>query len=147
MKIISAANPRWADEAQTALDLDVEFEELGILPFTAKVDDSEPHGRALFASAVAGDFGVIAPYVAPPTPIPASVSMRQARLALLGAGLLQTVDAAVASMPGVEGDAARIEWEYALSVERGSPLVAGLSAALNLTTEQLDALFTTAAGL
>ena len=79
--------------------------------------------------------------------VPQSVTMRQARLALLGAGLLQSVDAAVAAMPGVGGDAARIEWEYALSVERGSPLVAGLSASLGLTDAQLDALFTTAAGL
>lgn len=80
-------------------------------------------------------------------PVPQSVTMRQARLALLGAGLLQSVDAAVAAMPGVGGDAARIEWEYAMSVERGSPLVAGLSASLGLTDAQLDALFTTAAGL
>lgn len=80
-------------------------------------------------------------------PVPQSVTMRQARLALLGAGLLQTVDAAVASMTGPAWDAARIEWEYAATVERNSQLVAGLSAALNLTTEQLDALFTTAATL
>ncbi len=68
-------------------------------------------------------------------------------LALLGAALLQTVNNAIATMPGAEGEAARIEWEYALSVERNSPLVAGLSAALNLTDAQLDALFTTAATL
>lgn len=79
--------------------------------------------------------------------IPRSVSMRQARLALMGAGLLQAVNDAVAAMPGVEGDAARIEWEYALSVERNSPLVSGLSASLELTAEQLDALFTAAAVL
>lgn len=79
--------------------------------------------------------------------VPKSVSMRQARLALLGAGMLASVDAAVAAMPGVEGDAARIEWEYATSVERTSPLVAGLTAALGLTTEQLDALFIAGAGL
>lgn len=83
----------------------------------------------------------------PPPPIPSRVTMRQARLALLGAGLLSTVNATIESMAGVQGEAARIEWEYALSVERDSPLVAGLSAALGLTAAQLDALFTTAAGL
>lgn len=83
----------------------------------------------------------------PPPPIPSRVTMRQARLALLGAGLLSQVNTAIASMAGTPGEAARIEWEYALSVERGSPLVASLTAALGLTDAQLDALFTTAAGL
>jgi hypothetical protein len=73
--------------------------------------------------------------------------MRQARLALLGAGLLAQVNDAITAMGGTPGEAARIEWEYALSVERDSPLVASLTAALGLTAAQLDALFTTAAGL
>lgn len=80
-------------------------------------------------------------------PIPRGVSMRQARLALLGASLLDSVNTAVASMAGPSGDAARIEWEYAATVERNSPLVDGLTAALGFTTEQLDALFTTAGAL
>jgi hypothetical protein len=50
-------------------------------------------------------------------------------------------------MPGAEGDAARIEWEYAQEVRRDSPLVAGLSAALGLTDETLDNLYKVAAGL
>lgn len=84
----------------------------------------------------------------PPTlPVPVAVTMRQARLALLGAGLLAQVDAAIAAMPGVEGEAARIEWEYAQEVRRDSPLVVGLSAALGLTEETLDNLYRTAAGL
>ena len=79
--------------------------------------------------------------------IPTSVTMRQARLALLGAGLLPTVNNAIAAMPGVEGEAARIDWEFAGTVERNSPLVTGLSASLSLSAAQLDALFTAAAGL
>lgn len=79
--------------------------------------------------------------------VPPFVSMRQARLALLNAGLLTTVNAAVAAMAGVEGDAARIEWEYATTVERNSPLVVGLGAALSLSNEQLDQLFVAAGGL
>ena len=79
--------------------------------------------------------------------IPVAVTMRQARLALLGAGVLATADAAIASMTGIEGDAARIEWEYAHEVRRDAALVAGMAAALSLTDGQLDALFVTAAGL
>lgn len=73
--------------------------------------------------------------------------MRQARLALLGAGLLAQVNTAVANMPGAEGDAARIEWEYAQEVRRDSPLVAALSAAFGWTGAQLDDLFTEGAKL
>lgn len=80
-------------------------------------------------------------------PTPKVISMRQARLALLGAGLLAGVDAAIAAMPGAEGDAARIEWEYAQEVRRDSPLLAGMMAALGLTSEQVDGLFVAAAGL
>lgn len=84
----------------------------------------------------------------PPQPqTPQSVTMRQARLALLSAGLLAAANAAIAAMPGVAGEAARIEWEYAQTVERDSPLVAGLTAALNLTQTQIDDLFALAATL
>ena len=82
-----------------------------------------------------------------PIYIPTVVSMRQARLALLDAGLLATVNDAVAAMTGNPGEAARIEWEYATEVRRDSPLVDALSAALSLDAETLDSLFTTAASL
>jgi len=84
-------------------------------------------------------------WVLPPPTIPTVVTMRQARLALHGAGLLGLVDAAVGAIPGPAGEAARIEWEYALSVERGSTLVASMAAAIPLTEGELDALFTAAA--
>lgn len=86
-------------------------------------------------------------YVPPPSKVPQAVTMRQARLALLGAGLLQSVSDAVAAMPGAEGEAARIEWEYAQEVRRDSPLVAALSVALGLTDETFDNLYKVAAGL
>lgn len=86
-------------------------------------------------------------YVPPPSKVPQSVSMRQARLALLGAGLLQSVADAVAAMPGVQGDAARIEWEYAQEVRRDSALLALLATAMQMTDAQLDALFTEGAAL
>jgi hypothetical protein len=78
----------------------------------------------------------------PPPPIViTSVTMRQARLALLGAGLLEQVNAAITD------PVAQIEWEYAQTVERHSPLVQNLAAGLGLTEEQLDNLFTLASTL
>lgn len=83
-------------------------------------------------------------YVPAVVAVPEFVTMRQARLALLGAGLLAQVNTAVESMPGAEGDAARIEWEYAQEVRRDSPLVAALSAAFGWTSTQLDDMFVSA---
>ena len=84
-------------------------------------------------------------YVAPP--VPQFVTMRQARLALLQAGVLPAVNAAVAAMPGAAGDAARIEWAFSSTVERHRLLVEALGASLGMTAEQLDDLFRTAATL
>jgi len=65
------------------------------------------------------------------------VTMRQARLALHGAGLLTQVNSAVVAI----GGEAAIEWEYATTVDRNSPLVASLATALNLSEQEIDALF------
>lgn len=79
--------------------------------------------------------------------VPEQVTMRQARLALLSAGLLASVDTAISAMSEPAKSAALIEWEYATEVLRTSTLVTTLSTELNLTTEQLDQLFITAGSL
>ena len=76
-------------------------------------------------------------------PSPTVVSMRQARLALLQQNILATVDAAIAQ----GGQADQIEWEYATTVDRNSALVTNMAAALSLTEQDLDNLFTLASGL
>jgi len=83
----------------------------------------------------------------PPVRVPVAVTMRQARLALLSAGMLDTADAAIAAMPGIEGQAARIEWEYAHEIRRDSPLVVAMAALLGLDEPALDQLFVAANGL
>lgn len=79
--------------------------------------------------------------------VPKSVTMRQARLALLQAGKLSVVNAAIASMSGAQGDAARIEWEFSNEVRRAQPLVAALASVLGMSSSEVDQLFITAAGL
>jgi len=86
-------------------------------------------------------------YVPPPSDVPQAVTMRQARLALLAANMLTTVNTSIANMTGAEGEAARIEWEYAQEVRRDSALVQSLIPALGMNDASLDALFTTAAAL
>lgn len=63
MRFTSASQPR--HNSVGGIDLLVTFDELGEVPFTASPDDSEPHGREIYARCIAGDFGYIAPYVAP----------------------------------------------------------------------------------
>lgn len=86
------------------------------------------------------------PLPAPPPP-PTSASMRQARLALLQAGKLAAVEAAINALTGPAKEAAQIEWEYATEVRRDSALMKQLAAAIGLTEADLDALFTQAVTL
>lgn len=80
--------------------------------------------------------------------VPAVVTMRQARIALLRAGLLSQVDAAIAAMPAeTGGDEARITWAYGAEVRRDGPLIGQLAPGLGLTDEQIDNLFIEAATL
>lgn len=73
-----------------------------------------------------------------PEPLPPQVvSMRQARLALLAADLLDDVEAAISSA----NRAVQIEWEYATVVERSSPLVFAIGGSLGLTESTIDDLF------
>lgn len=83
-------------------------------------------------------------WVEPPA-VPQSVPMGKARLALLATGLLPQVTNAIAAMPGVDGDRARIRWEFYPTVERHDFLVLGLAQVFNWTDDQLDALFVLAA--
>jgi hypothetical protein len=86
--------------------------------------------------------------VLPPPPPVTTVTMRQARLALLGAGLLDDVDAAIAAIPDeTQRRAAQIEWEYAAVVERNNVLIQQLAPAFGMTEQQVDELFATAARL
>jgi len=82
-----------------------------------------------------------------PSLVPVSVSMRQARLALLQAGLLGQVSTAIAALPGIEGDAARIEWEFSPTVARDWPLALAITTAIGLSGSQVDELFRLAATL
>ena len=72
---------------------------------------------------------------------PKAITMRQRRLALLQAGLLSVVSAAIESLPSPQKEAAQIEWEYSQEVQRHHRLVPLMGAALGLSEEQIDQLF------
>jgi len=76
-----------------------------------------------------------------------SISSRQARLALLQAGLLSQVDTAINSLASPAKEQAQIEWEYATSIERSSEWINQLGGALGLDDAGIDELFKTASKL
>lgn len=94
---------------------------------------------------VAGDGGLpqaVEPEPLPPQ-VPASVTMRQAQLALLAHGYLDDVEAAIEAA----GRAAQIEWSAAKDVYRDSPLALTMAGILGLDDDALDALFIEASEL
>lgn len=129
------------------IDCEVMHPEYDWIPFTASASDPTEHGRAIHAAAI---LMVPAPYVAAPLAppeVPQVVTMRQARLALLAAGMLPTVEAAISALPDPPRTAARIEWDYSNEVHRDKPFVQMLGEALGLSAAQLDNLFIEAAKL
>jgi hypothetical protein len=77
----------------------------------------------------------------------AFVTPRQARLELAKRGLLANIDEIISLIPEPDKTTVKIEWEYAVSVERSSPWVIQLGSALGLDEEGLDELFKAAAEL
>ena len=77
MKYTQVLNPQWANAEHTAINCDVDFDDLReeLVPFTAVAIGDYEHSHQIFAECVAGNYGVIAEYVAPPvveyTPPPA----------------------------------------------------------------------------
>lgn len=100
---------------------------------------NEDHYEPGMAYVIEDDAPTLAPIV------PQSVTRFQAKVALAGAGLLAQVDAymALPDTPMVT----KLAWTETQDFERGSPTVAGLSALLGLTSEQVDDLFITASGI
>lgn len=81
----------------------------------------------------------------PPPSVPPYVTRFQARAALHLGGLLPQVEALM-SHPDTPV-LAKLAWADAQDFKRTSPTIASMAGALGLTDEQLDALFTTAAGI
>jgi hypothetical protein len=109
---------------------------------------SEGNGdyRAYLEWLAAGNTPEPAP-VEPPPGVPQIVTMRQARLALLGAGLLGNVTTAINALPEPDKSVATIEWEYSQEVHRDRALIQVLGPMLGLDDAQMDALFVAAAAL
>lgn len=80
--------------------------------------------------------------------VPPSVTRRQARQALLLAGLLDQVQVAIDAIPdAVQRGLLQIEWDDGQTFDRDRPTVLTIGAALGLDDAGLDQLFIAAAAL
>lgn len=78
--------------------------------------------------------------------VPVVVLMAQAKLELHSNGMLSAVEQLLDELPEPERTAAMIEWAQRRTLEREHPLVTYVADKLPLTAQQLDELFTGAAG-
>ena len=77
-----------------------------------------------------------------PEPVPFSITQRQARLIMLERGILDTVENTLKMEPEKY-----IEWSYASSIERTTPLVNEIADSLGLSAEVIDEMFISASKL
>lgn len=68
--------------------------------------------------------------------VPKTLTPRQARLALLNAGLLDDIEALITTNRSLG-----IWWEYSLDIRRDNPELIAAAQSLNLTDTQVDQLF------
>lgn len=109
----------------------------GVLPDGTMVSSDVVNGVVAYDGST-----IIVDPVATPAPIPARVTMAQARIALLRADKLAAVQSAV-DATGTSSETS-IWWNYASIVERANPLVAQLGAQVGLSAADIDSLFQTA---
>ncbi|WP_434156457.1 hypothetical protein RWA02_00060 [Sinorhizobium meliloti] len=78
-----------------------------------------------------------------------SLTTRRLRLGLLNNGFTPSqVTAAIEAMQeGPEKEVAKIEWEYATTFNRMHPMIGAIAAALGVSDDQIDAMWSTSADL
>jgi hypothetical protein len=72
MQYTAVRNCKWANAEHSSIECEVNFSTVTSeewSPFGANPNDHYEHGREIYARAVAGDFGTVEEYVAPPPPV------------------------------------------------------------------------------
>lgn len=161
----SAIEPKWANAEQTRIDCNIIFPHLGEEPVRYTAAASDPgyeHSELIFATLAAGTLEVeIAPYVAPPAPVPQSISDRQfahelrIREIITQAEALAFVKTGALPAPlqtllaGLPSQAARDDAELLLAgattFERNHPLTAVFAAGFGWDEAATDQFFRDAA--
>ncbi|WP_261804191.1 tail fiber assembly protein [Serratia marcescens] len=93
------------------------------IPFTASPEDTEEHGRQLYADLVAGEFGVVAPYLPPEIPLEQlreRALSKRSRLLADADAVIRPLERAVKLGIATEEEKARLDaWErYSVLLSR-----------------------------
>jgi hypothetical protein len=84
MNYTNVTNPQWADAEHTAINCEVDFIDVGLVPFTANpLDTSNPSSKEIYNQCIAGDYGVVAEYVPPPPYVPTAEDNKNTAVNLL----------------------------------------------------------------
>ena len=80
-------NPVWANAEHTRINCEVDFGHLDeeFVPFTADPTDVMEYSKTIFDECVAGQYGVIGEYVAPPAPVVPTTPTKEELLAQIQA--------------------------------------------------------------
>ena len=144
-------NALFSTADNTQIDMEIEHPVYGWLPFTADPDDVEEHGRELFVAATA----IALPFVAPVYTVEElraqmpSLTARQFWMAAANIDIdkdviIETVKANMED--SIDRKIVLAELETSTFV-RSSETIADIMAMLNIPAEQVDSLWTWAAGL
>lgn len=110
--------------------------------------DADGISRSSGLASVVPEGAEILPYVAPPTPIPQTVTRRQAKQALLIGGKLSLVQPAIDAIPeATQRGLIQIEWDDSQEFQRNRASVIAIGTAIGLDSEGIDDLFVLAATL
>lgn len=107
-----------------------------------QVFDEDGISRMSMLASALPEGASVEPYVAPPPPIPQSVTRFQALAILAAGGYLDTVRTYIATLD--QNNVQRLAWENAADWERSSPTLNALAAMLGLSDAQVDDLFVAA---
>lgn len=66
MNYTTVQNPKWSNAEQTAIDCKIDFDGVGLSPFTANPDDVYEYSKQIFSDCVQGKYGPVASYEPPP---------------------------------------------------------------------------------
>jgi len=103
------------------------------------VFDENGISRMSMLASVLPEGTVIDDYIAPPPPIPSTVTRFQALAVLAAGGYLNTVRAYINTLD--QNNVQRLAWENAADWERSSPTLNALAQMLGLSDAQVDELF------